>query len=276
MTKPQLHLANQSRELICDAVQWLKQGHRVAMLTLVNIEGNAPYPVGSQMLVRDDGEFLGQITGGCAETALVQQALSAIATSENTVQRYGLNSPFFDIQLPCGSGLDIEFDVKSGMQFYEEIESALADRNEVKISDVKTYYPNLRLLLFGQGPILDSLTTLATSTGFEVMHFDNDKSYDVQSFCDNYTALVSLFHEHDLEISTLFSALETDLFYIGALGSQRTQAKRLAQLRELGASSESVQKIHGPVGLDIGAITPSQIAVSILAQIVSVVNAHER
>ena len=276
MTKPQIYTANQPRELINSAILWLEQGHKIAMLTLVAIDGNAPYPVGSQMLVRDDGEFLGHITGGCAETALVQQALLAIAKSENIVERYGLNSRFFDIKLPCGSGLDIEFDVVRGLQAYQNIASALDNREAVKVSDAKTYYPIQRILLFGQGPILDSFIELATRSGFEVVCFENTQSYDVLSYCDQYTGLVSLFHEHELEIDTLVSVLGKGLFYIGALGSQRTHAARLATLAENGVADELAREIKGPIGLDIGAITPSQIAVSILAQIIEIMNHNER
>jgi len=277
MTKPQQFFAKQSRELIGDAIRWLQQGHTIAMLTLVNIEGNAPYPVGSQMLVRNDGEFCGQITGGCAETALVQQALTAISKSENTTERYGLNSRYFDIQLPCGSGLDIEFDVATSLQDYVEIAEHLEQRQAITKSRVKTYYPNPRILLFGQGPIMPSLMELATQSGFDVMCFDHHESYahPISDYCDQFTALVSLFHEHELEIDILASALTTDLFYIGALGSKRTHVARLKSLSEKGVDEASLNKIHGPVGFDLGATTPSQIAVSVLAQVIAVMNQHE-
>lgn len=276
MIKPQFYGSLKPRELINSAVVWLESGHRVAMLSLVYIEGNAPYPVGSQMLVRDDGKFEGQLTGGCAEIALVQQALTAIKNQQNVTERYGAGSRYFDIQLPCGSGLDIAFDVLSTLQDYQAIASSLDQRRAVEFSDVKTYYPNQRLLLFGQGPILESLIDLAAHSGFDVMRFDGNELYDLREFCDQYTALVSLFHEHDLEIDILLSVLDSELFYIGALGSQNTQAARLKRLAEKGVTHDQLKKIHGPVGLDIGAITPSHIAISILAEIIAVMNNDER
>jgi len=272
MIKPQFYASTKQRELINSAVAWLEAGYKVAMLSLVYIEGHAPYPVGSQMLVRDDGEFEGQLTGGCAEIALVQQALVAIEKQQNVTERYGAGSRYFDIQLPCGSGLDIAFDVQSTLEDYQAIASFLTLREAVKVSDVKTYYPNPRLLLFGQGPILDDLIDLATQSGFDVMRFEANELYDLCSYCDQYTALVSLFHEHDLEIDILLSVLDAELFYIGALGSQKTQSERLRKLAERGVSSEQLERIHGPVGLNIGAVTPSQIAVSILAEIICVMN----
>lgn len=274
MVKPQQFLTEQPREFIDDAIRYLNQGFKVAMLTLVNVEGSAPYPVGSQMLVRDDGEFVGQITGGCAETALVQQALMTISKSENTTERYGLNSRYFDIQLPCGSGLDIEFDVSTSLKDYLEIAKSLAQRQSVRKGAFKTYYPTPRILLFGQGPIMPSLMKLALLGGFDVMLFDLDEFYTapISSYCDQYTALVSLFHEHELEFDILLQALESDLFYIGALGSQRTHSARLKTLAEHGVAKPILDRIYGPVGFDIGATTPTQIAVSVLAEVIAVMN----
>ena len=129
-------------------------------------------------------------------------------------------------------------------------------------------------MLFGQGLIVKCLTELANNAGFEVLLFDYQQSFDIQKYCDQYTALVSLFHEHDLETDILLSVLDSELFYIGALGSQKTQLARLKKLEERGVSSQQLKKIHGPVGLNIGAVTPSQIAVSILAQVIAVMNNH--
>ena len=72
----------------------------------------------------------------------------------------------------------------------------------------------------------------------------------------------------------MLSALDSELFYIGALGSQKTQAARLQNLISKGVDEELLNKIHGPIGLDIGAVTPGQIAVSIIAEIISVMNHH--
>ena len=276
MHQPLIYKATQERELITQAINYLERGFSIAMLTLIDIEGNAPYPVGSQVLVRDDGKFIGQITGGCAEQALVEQALSVIASGVNTVERYGVNSRFFDIQLPCGSGLDIEFDVESNLAFYKGISQALKQRKAVEVSSVKTYYPTSRLLIFGQGPIISHLINFATEAGFEVFLFshDNGSSYSLNNYCDQFSGLVSLFHEHDLEIDILTSVLSSKLFYIGALGSRRTHAARLDKLTLCGVSKHDLDRIHGPIGLDIGAITPSQIAVSIVAQVIASMNAN--
>lgn len=271
--------AKQPRELITQAVQSLEQGHQIALLTLINIEGNAPYPVGTQMLVNENGEFHGQITGGCAEVALAHQAVGHIERGENGVERYGLNSKYFDIQLPCGSGIDVHFEVQKTPEEYQEVEEALKARKPqteiIQFSEykqTKSYLPNERILLFGQGPIKSALINLAAQAGFDVLCFDHTKTKGIEQYCDPYTSLVSVFHEHDLEIDVLAKGLEFDLFYIGALGSNKTHATRLEQLRAKGFDESALNRIHGPIGSNIGAVSPAQIAVSILSELVSVMN----
>jgi len=87
---------------------------------------------------------------------------------------------------------------------------------------------------------------------------------------DTRTALVLLTHDPKLDDPALIEALETDVFYIGALGSPRTHAKRIARLKEAGLSEAQLARIHGPIGIDIGAAGPAEIAVSILAEMVRV------
>jgi len=292
----------QPTELILTALSWLDAGHRIALVTLVNIEGNAPYPVGSQMLVNDQGRYVGQITGGCAETAIADQAVSAMNNDENRTLRYGLDSPFFDIQLPCGSGIDVYFDCDITNKRLSQIASHLNERKSfVEILETgvgkfeRHYLPSKRLIIFGQGPILVLLAELATKSGFDVacvaqnehtealLSAANLKSVSLSearsnfaSNLDEFGAMVSLFHEHDLEVDLLAEALNTKAFYIGALGSKRTHNARLESLRNHGVDQLLLSKIHGPVGLDIGANTPAQIAVSILAEVIEQLNVVER
>lgn len=273
---PVIRHANEPREKVDKAIEWLQQGYQVALLTLVSIDGNAPYPIGSQMLVRDDGVFDGQLTGGCVEAALAQQAISAMKVGQNVVERYGLGSRFFDIQLPCGSGIDVDINVTMSLQDYQQIQVQLNARQAAPsvLTNNKRYLPTQRLLLFGTGPIVTALTELASCAGFDVLYFDHQQAYELQPYCDAYTALVSLFHEHDFEINILAQAVTSDLFYIGALGSRRTHAKRLQELASRGLESTALKRIHGPVGHDIHAQTPPQIAVSIVSEIIHEMNSN--
>jgi xanthine dehydrogenase accessory factor len=87
---------------------------------------------------------------------------------------------------------------------------------------------------------------------------------------DRRTAIVTLTHDPKLDDPALQTALKSDAFYVGALGSKRTHAKRVERLKDAGLSDAQCARIHGPVGLDIGALSPAEIAVSILAQITAV------
>jgi len=84
---------------------------------------------------------------------------------------------------------------------------------------------------------------------------------------DQYTAFVALTHDPKIDDPALLHALSRDCFYIGALGSKKTHAKRVARLREQGMSDADIARIHAPVGLDIGAVSPAEIAVAIMAEI---------
>jgi len=287
------NVTHQPRELIDIALEWKKTGRDICLVTLINIEGNAPYPIGSQMLIDDQASYVGQITGGCAEQAIAEQGKQAIQKGHNQVHRYGIGSPYFDIQLPCGSGLDVHFNCKLSSNDLEQLAQNLKERkvvaSTISNSYKKNYYPTPRLLVAGQGPILISLTELALKLGFDVACVVQNKeskqdlqdknikssSYDslskkeiTRSDLDAHTAVVSLFHEHDLEQPLLSEALKSPVFYIGALGSRRTHQARLETLRTLGFSETDLTRIYGPVGLRISASTPQQIAISILAQLI--------
>lgn len=285
------------RELISIAIEWLEQNKRIALVTLVNVEGNTPYPIGTQMLVSDDGLFVGQITGGCAETAIAEQAVDAIQRKRSCTQRYGLNSPFFDIRLPCGSGIDVYVDVSKTLAGYRELQRALddrriaADRFSTGLGTFnKRYIPNQRLVFVGQGPILVACSKIALESGFDVLCIAQNEDTVVrlgraelaslplercpplETLCDKFTGLVSLFHEHEYEAVLLAQALASDAFYVGALGSRRTHSLRLEALSEMGLPDKALLEICGPVGVNIRAETPSQIAVSIVAQAIGKLN----
>lgn len=295
-----INITYSPRELISQALKICADGRAFALATLINIEGHAPYPVGSQMLVDENGHYSGQITGGCAEQAIADQAVLAIRKGVNTSQRYGLDSPFFDIKLPCGSGIDVFFDVTMTETELQRINLSLHKRQSIDYASVesvkipKTFLPTPRLLLFGQGPILVKLTQLAMQTGFDVCAVAQNSETETllenaqlkfaslanaktvyAPMLDRYTAFVSLFHEHELETELLQKALQSECFYIGALGSRKTHAARCQRLTALGVPDQQLARIHGPVGLNIGADTPAQIALSILSDVVATMNHHK-
>lgn len=173
--------------------RWRREGQRAALVTLVGIEGGSPRPLGSQMAVAEDGRYVGYLSGGCLEQAVALEARDVIAAGENRLVRYGRGSRYFDIQLPCGSGIDLYFDCRLDGPLLDEIEAhAAARRSFVLRTDllsgvssispwsagrdaadssrdgemfVRVCHPKPRLLLLGSGPTVPALASLAASTG---------------------------------------------------------------------------------------------------------------
>ncbi|OYW82085.1 MAG: hypothetical protein B7Z26_04000 [Asticcacaulis sp. 32-58-5] len=261
---------------------WREEGRRCALLTLIATTGGSPRPVGSQMAVCEDGRHVGMITGGCAEAALVHDAIAAIDQGSDYIERYGEGSRFKDITLPCGAGLDIHFAVTLDDDEVRRVASSRAARQPAQMTVggfVRHYRPAGRIVIVGQGPIVIMLAKLAVMAEMETVIYspdvmvadrltnvrtlrdDSDFNADV---LDADSALVTLFHDHAFEPLILKAALNSPAFYIGALGSKRAHQARLESLNGHG----DVARIHGPVGLDIGAKTPPEIAMSIMAQII--------
>ena len=123
--------------------------------------------------------------------------------------------------------------------------------------------------------IVDPRQAFATEARFPGVALQHDWPDDAMSALDpdRRTAVVTLTHDPKLDDPALTVALRSEAFYIGSLGSNRTHAKRLARLIEAGLTESELARIHAPVGLDIGAVSPAEIAVSIMAQITAVLHA---
>jgi xanthine dehydrogenase accessory factor len=154
---------------------------------------------------------------------------------------------------------------------------------------LNVYVPPPRLIIVGAVHIAQSLAPMATMLEFDVTVVDPrgawattqrfpgvkvikdwaDEAFQAMGL-DVSTAVVTLTHDPKLDDPALESALKSDVFYIGALGSKRTHAKRKERLAEVGITDEMFARVHGPVGLNIGAKSPGEIAVSILGQIIEV------
>ena len=154
---------------------------------------------------------------------------------------------------------------------------------------LNVYVPPARLIIVGAVHIAQSLAPMAAMLDFDVTVVDPrgawatsqrfpgvkvikdwaDEAFQAMSL-DSSTAVVTLTHDPKLDDPALESALKSDVFYVGALGSKRTHAKRKERLAESGITEEQFARVHGPVGLNIGAKSPAEIAVSILGQIIEV------
>lgn len=152
---------------------------------------------------------------------------------------------------------------------------------------LNVFNPPMRMVIVGAVHITQALIPMATVAGFRVSVVDPRRSFanaerfpDVELSndwpdevlaewgLDSRCALVTLTHDPKIDDPALETALRSDVAYIGALGSNKTHAGRTERLRKAGFSDDDIARIHGPIGLDIGAKSPAEIAVSILAEII--------
>lgn len=169
-------------------------------------------------------------------------------------------------------------------------DSVMTDEGKVFI---EVFNPRLRLIIVGAVHIAQPLARIASIAGYLVTVIDprtafasDERFPDVVMVTDwpdeamaklkpnRRTAVVTLTHDPKLDDPALQVALKSDAFYIGALGSRKTHAKRLDRLAQAGFTPEETARIHGPVGLDIDAVSPAEIAVSIVAEITEILRAQ--
>jgi len=148
------------------------------------------------------------------------------------------------------------------------------------------HVPAVRLLITGAVHISQALAPIAALLGYDVTIVDPRTAFasaerfpDVKVLAewpetalpplgiDRYTAFVALTHDPKIDDPALLHALQRECFYIGALGSRKTHGRRVERLKEQGVSEDAIARIHAPIGLDIGAVSPPEIAVAIMAQI---------
>lgn len=184
--------------------RWQAEGRRCALVTLVGVEGGAPRQPGAQMAVCEDGRNVGYLSGGCLEAAVAQEAVAAMAEGKNRLVRFGKGSHYFDLRLPCGSGLDIYFDQAIGAQVVRDLVAAQAARKVcVLTTDLASgtsvsspvvltvpmprstrqgerfsryYPPPPKLLLLGTGPSVGAIAALAQVTGLDVSAWSPDEA----------------------------------------------------------------------------------------------------
>ncbi len=287
------------------------EGAATILVTLTAIEGSSPRAIGAQMAVAGDGRYAGSFSGGCIEAAVVAEAIGTLSDGRAKLVRFGAGSPYLDIRLPCGGGIDLLFNPRPDPH---AIAQALAqhDRREIAAlrladdgvhSDTITgaraiaswddgsfrlgYAPKLRIIAMGQGEELTALARLAVAFGAEVCVLSPDEralaDLDAEGFdtvrlasrtnlpplvTDPWTAIISVFHDRDWEEELLPRALQLPSFYIGAIGSQRTQDARRTALRDAGVRDDLREKLRTSVGLIPATRDPATLALSALSQIV--------
>ena len=298
------------------AIGWLHDGKRVALATVVQTWGSSPRPVGSWLAIREDGQVVGSVSGGCVEDDLIRRVQSEILTRTTPeLVKYGVSrDEAVRFGLPCGGTLQLLVEPRPEVFILEEIMSRIRKRSivlrRVNLSTGESsltvgshsdqfifssemmqtiYGPRWRMLIIGAGQLSLCLAHFALTSDFDVTVIDPREEYSegiksdeiqfIQGMpddvmqelaIDSHTAIVALTHDPKIDDLALIDALQSQAFYIGALGSHTNTQKRKDRLREFNVSLEQLNRLHGPVGLAIGALTPPEIAVSIIAEVIAV------
>ena len=254
--------------------------HGGALCTVVAIEGSWSRRLGAQLAVLPDGTLFGSLADGCLERALAQEARGAPRAAR--VLRYGQGSPFVDIRLPCGSGVEVLVDPAPDQAALTATAAALV-RREPAVLDVgcgftRRYVPRLRLMIMGSGPEVAALARLAAAQRVEVVvgaplgeggDVDLALGRAPELPVDAWTAIAVLFHDHEWERSLLPWALAGPAFYVGAQGGQMARESRRQMLTASGLSAAQAARLKSPIGLFTGARTPGVLALAVLAEIVA-------
>ena len=247
----------------------------VGLCTVVGIDGSFSRRVGAQLAVGSDGELTGSLADGCLERQLASEIAQARGP---VVKRFGAGSELIDFRLPCGSGLDVLIDPAPDRAAANIAVERLEARAQAALPlpseqlPERYYIPPLRLLLFGEGPELEALATLASAAGVDAAIYGKDAlslgRKPAGLAADPWTALVLLFHDHEWEQAILEWALETPAFHIGAQGGLAARRTRMERLAARGAAPGQLARIRSPVGLIAKTREPGVLALSVLAQIV--------
>jgi xanthine dehydrogenase accessory factor len=253
-----------SQEVFDALTQALDRGEEAALVTIVSAQGSTPQRVGAKMLVFADGRMVGTIGGGCYENDAFWKAKEAIQSRKPLLVKYELNDDFAqEAGLVCGGQMQV---------YIEPLE------------------PTPRLYVIGAGHVGYHLARLAQTVGFRIHVLDDrEKFANKERFpeaeevvvetipewlhradipANAYVVIVTRGHRHDLDALRALAA--RDLRYLGLIGSKAKVKRIYDALLEEGMPPECLRRINAPVGLDIGAVSPEEIAVAILAELIAV------
>jgi xanthine dehydrogenase accessory factor len=242
----------------------LARGEAVALVTIVAAHGSTPQRVGARMLVHADGRTVGTIGGGCYEHDAFWKAREALVSHKPQLVRYELSDDLAEESgLICGGRMDV---------FIEPVE------------------PSPHLYILGAGHVGYQLGQIAHTVGFKLHVVDDRQKFAnrerfpqaaevVVERLDTWVAsadlpatayLVVLTRGHRQDFDVLQALASREFRYVGLIGSRAKVARLTDALLEAGVSADWLKRLHAPIGFDIGAVSPEEIAVSILAELIAV------
>jgi xanthine dehydrogenase accessory factor len=253
-----------NQEVFTAVASALDRGEPAALVTIVSTTGSTPQRVGAKMLVFGDGRTVGTIGGGCYENDAFWKAREAITNRRPQLVRYELDDDFAqESGLICGGQMEV---------YIEPIE------------------PSPELYVIGAGHVGYHLARLAHEVGFKINVVDDREKFanrerfpdahaviteDIPTWIERttlpphaYVVVVTRGHNNDLD--AMRALAPRDLRYLGLIGSRAKIARIYDALIEEAMPAECLTRVHAPIGLDIGAVTPQEIAVSILGELIAV------
>jgi len=240
------------------------EGKSGALATIVSAKGSTPREVGAKMLILQDGKFFGSVGGGCMEAEVWQEAMRVMAEDKPKTIHLDLTGKNAEEGgMICGGIMDV---------YIEPIS------------------PPPRVIIFGGGHISLFLSKISSLVGFQVAVIDDRPQFaNAERFPEadeviaeefplvfprlkvnrsSYLVIVTRGHAYDQEV--LEWALGQEVKYIGMIGSRKKIQTVYSALKEKGIRNEQLEPVHAPIGLGIGALTPEEIAVSIVAEMIQV------
>ena len=288
------------RELFDEIVRRCDAGERVGVCVVARTRGSTPQKAGATMLVLESGETLGTLGGGCVEAEVRVRATRLLAGSDPTpkLMRFKLDDDYgWDDGLVCGGTMDIAVrPVASGSEYAALLQGEAVRFDAIDEAGQPTpieqeLEASTSLVIAGAGHVGFALARLAGPLGFAVTVVDDRR--DVASAerfpgakrvvgdiarelrrlpmdAATHVVIVTRGHKHDAD--ALAAVAEREAGYVGLIGSKRKVVTILKRLAGDGVSEAALRRVHAPIGLDVGAITPEEIAISIAAELI----AHRR
>lgn len=320
---------------------WTENSIQFALIRVISTWGSSPRPVGSIMLVAENGEMAGSVSGGCIENQVAKTAFEVLKSGESRLLSYGVtNEDAWTAGLACGGNVEVfiqRMDAASAVwtsliQWLESNRScvlvthlvdgdcflvtsdhtigkveagteelarkALKDRTHKKTEAqfLQVFPRKSQLFIVGAAHLSADLVMYGHQLGFETIVIDPREVFTAktdfpvppdrvftaypsevlgQFDLDPYSYFAILSHDPKIDDNALEILLRSEVAYIGALGSKKTHAKRVARLQEKGFTEVEIDRIYAPIGENINARSAREIALSVISQIVKVKNQHK-
>ena len=338
------------KDLLQKIQEWKSNNKKFAIATVIKTWGSSPRPVGSAMIISEEMEIAGSVSGGCVEGAVVKSALPLLKNGEGNLLSYGVtNEEAWEVGLSCGGKMDVYVEPFLGFTeeekvVWEKLEDCLENnqgcvlltrlengkrhhalilpdekvvgenvneylqkeailvfnkrKNQIIELEGVSYFAQVfprqsQMLIIGAAHITVDLVQLAKMYDFQTIVIDprgifaNKTQFTIppdfifekypseilyRFKLDAYTYAIVLSHDPKIDDNALEILLRSEVGYIGALGSRKTHGKRVERLKEKGFSEAEIGNIHSPIGMDIRAKTPKEIALSIMGEVIQVKN----